>query len=152
MEQIALVLSELTPDRMPLAVASIALLPGAAEEMFFRGLMQTSMAARWGRWPAVLITAAAFGLVHVNPLQGSLAALAGLYLGWIVERFESVRPAMAAHAANNALFVALGSWASARGASRAAQVLVMGAGFAALAGAVAFLRSGRALRASRCAS
>lgn len=152
MEQIALALSGLTPSRVPLALASIALLPGAAEEMFFRGLMQTGLAARWGRWPGIVLTAAAFGLMHLDPLQGSLAALAGLFLGWVSERFESIRPAMAAHAANNALFVALSSWSAAHEMSRAAEVVAMGAGTVALAGALAFLRSRHALRASRCAS
>lgn len=66
------------------------------EEMFFRGLFQNMLQARWGKWAGLAIAAAIFGLSHFNKaagpvLHGSnlgfnwryvlLAALAGVFYG-----------------------------------------------------------------------
>jgi membrane protease YdiL (CAAX protease family) len=147
-ERIARLLSGATPTRIVLAVAAIAVAPGAAEEAFFRGLVQTRLVARWGRWPGVVASAVAFGVVHIDPVRGSLAALAGLFLGWVAERFESIRPTAAAHAANNAVFLALAPWMSAGAMSTAGQIATLAGGFAVFACATAFLRSRYALRSS----
>lgn len=56
------------------------------EELFFRGVLDAGLRARWGGLPALLISSAAFGLMHWNnrsqPAQAAvyvgLAALAGL--------------------------------------------------------------------------
>jgi membrane protease YdiL (CAAX protease family) len=148
MERIARALADLAPGRMALAVAALAVAPGVAEEIFFRGLVQTRLVARWGRWPGIAAAAVAFGLVHLDPVQGSLAALAGLFLGWIAERFEGIRPSVAVHAANNTLFIVLAPWMSRGVRSPAGDLAVVGAGVGVFACALAFLRSSRAVRAS----
>lgn len=66
------------------------------EEMFFRGLFQNMLQARWGKWAGLAMAAAIFGLSHFNKaagpvLHGSnlgfnwryvlLAALAGVFYG-----------------------------------------------------------------------
>ncbi len=96
-----------TPGGLVLALLSLAVVPGLAEETFFRGLVQTRLTAAWGRWPAILVAAACFGALHLDPVQGALAFLVGVMLGWVTSRFESLRPAALAHAVNNALFVVL---------------------------------------------
>jgi membrane protease YdiL (CAAX protease family) len=145
MDQIAHALASAGPSRLPLLVAAIAIAPGIAEETFFRGLLQTRLAAVWGRWPAIALAAAAFGVIHLDPVQGAVAFLAGLYLGWIAERFDSIRPSIAAHATNNALFVALAPWTTSP-TSRRAEIVLAGAGCIALAASLAFLRSRAAVR------
>ncbi len=152
MEQIANALSNLPPARLPLALAAIAVAPGVAEEIFFRGLLQRRLVARCGRWRGIALSAAGFGLVHLDPLQGSVAAASGFFLGWVGERLDGVRPTIAAHVTNNALFVALAPWTFGPHLSRAASVAWLGAGCVAFASSVAFLRSRHAVRASRCAS
>ncbi len=84
-----------------LAVAGLA--APAAEELFFRGFMQTRLRARFRPWPAIGVTALAFGLMHLDPVHGAFALAVGLYLGWLTELAGSIRPAIAAHAANNLL-------------------------------------------------
>jgi hypothetical protein len=84
-----------------LAVAGLA--APAAEELFFRGFMQTRLRARLHPWPAIGVTALAFGLMHLDPVHGAFALAVGLYLGWLTELAGSIRPAIAAHAANNLL-------------------------------------------------
>jgi membrane protease YdiL (CAAX protease family) len=147
-ENVARALSDATPGRRALAVAAVAVVPGVAEETFFRGLVQTRLVARWGRWPGIAATAAAFGLVHLDVIQGSLAALAGLFLGWVTERFESIRPSIAAHATNNAIFVVLAPWMAPGALPRSGEAVAACLGAAVFACAVALLRSGRAVRAS----
>jgi membrane protease YdiL (CAAX protease family) len=79
------------------------LLAASAEELFFRGFMQTRLAARWGRWPAIAVTAVAFALMHLDPVHASFALAVGILLGWVTELAGSIRPAIAAHVANNLL-------------------------------------------------
>ncbi len=91
------------------AVLSIGLFAGLGEELLFRGFMQVRLRQRWGAWPAILISAAAFGIAHFNPLHSALAFTMGLYAGWVLERVGSIRPGMAGHVVNNALCVLFAS-------------------------------------------
>jgi membrane protease YdiL (CAAX protease family) len=142
---IASALARLAPAQVLLAFGSLAVLPAIAEEALFRGLVQTRLVASWGRWPGIGASAAAFGLVHLDPVQGTIAFGAGLFLGWIAERLGGIRPTVAAHLTNNALSVTvLCFFGSAE--SRVAQALRMATGCVAFAGAVALLRSQRAVR------
>jgi membrane protease YdiL (CAAX protease family) len=138
------------------AILAIGVAPGFAEETFFRGYMQTGLTASWGRWPGIVATAAAFGFLHLDPVQGSLAFVAGVFLGWMVDRFGGVRPTILAHVTNNAIFVAFSAFGPTGESSRGAQIALVVGGTSLWIAATAFLRSPRALtptvRASRRAS
>jgi membrane protease YdiL (CAAX protease family) len=147
LDRMAAALERPTPARLAFSMVSIAVIPAIAEEAFFRGLLQTHISARWGRWPAIATSSLAFGAIHFDFVQGSVAAVVGLFLGWTADRLSSVRPAMAAHAVNNAAFVVLASrghadleW------SRPANALLLGLGSLCTLAAIAVLRSGAALR------
>jgi membrane protease YdiL (CAAX protease family) len=43
--------------------------------------------------------------MHADPVHSPVAALLGLYLGWITERAGSILPAVIAHVVNNAMAV-----------------------------------------------
>ena len=90
-----------------LAVLVIGVLAGSAEEIFFRGYMQTRLGERLPPAAAVVVAGACFGLLHFDLLHGFLAFALGLYLGWITELAGSALPAMACHVINNALFTML---------------------------------------------
>ena len=68
---------------------ALILLPAAAgEEIALRGYPLRVLVDRWGRWPALAVTSAAFSLLHVaNPNVGRLAflniVLAGILLGLV---------------------------------------------------------------------
>lgn len=67
-------------------LAYVAILAGIGEEILFRGVLQPWMEEIWGRFPALLVSNLLFGLAHsVTPLYAVLAALTGLYLGWILD-------------------------------------------------------------------
>jgi uncharacterized protein len=147
MDIIARALAASSPARLVVALLAIGVAPAVAEESFFRGLVQTRVAARWGRWPAIVVSAFAFGLFHVDPVQGSLAFVAGLFLGWVADRFGGIRPGVAAHAFNNAAFVLLASFSSPdEHPTRGSSLAVAAAGAVAFAGAVAVLTRARSAR------
>lgn len=53
-------------DENPLLVgALLVLLIGPAEEIFWRGYMQRTLAARYGEWTALAVTALTYALIHV---------------------------------------------------------------------------------------
>lgn len=60
----------------------VACLAGIAEEIFFRGLLQTWMEQHWDTPWALVASNLVFALVHwITPGYALLAGIAGLYLG-----------------------------------------------------------------------
>jgi len=102
-------LNNLTPKLLPIAIVVIGIMPGIVEELLCRGYIQTRLSQRWGRSVSILVTAALFAILHMDPLQSLFALGLGIYLGVITERTGSIRPAMFAHIANNSLAVLAGS-------------------------------------------
>ena len=99
-----------------LAVLVVGVLAGSAEEIFFRGYMQSRLVQRLPRGAAVLVTAFCFGVFHLDLLHGLLALILGLYLGWLTELTGSALPAVVCHVVNNALFTILAaSWGAVEG-------------------------------------
>lgn len=87
-----------------LAVAVLGVVAGTAEELFFRGYMQTRLRAVWRPGPAILVTSAAFALLHMEWVHAAMAFVLGLYLGGLAERTGSVLPAIVCHVVNNTVF------------------------------------------------
>jgi membrane protease YdiL (CAAX protease family) len=129
-----------SPARLGLGLVAIGLVPALGEEALFRGFMQTRIAESLGRWPAIVVTSAAFGLLHRDALQGTVAFVAGLFLGWTADRLGGLRPAILAHATNNATYVALAAAGAAATSTATAQAASLAIGAAASAAAVAVLR------------
>jgi membrane protease YdiL (CAAX protease family) len=97
-------LAGIAGEELFVAVLVIGPVAGAAEELFFRGFMQTRLRERWPPRGAVLATAACFAIMHVEWLHALLAFALGLYLGFITELAGSALPAVASHVVNNMLF------------------------------------------------
>jgi membrane protease YdiL (CAAX protease family) len=122
-----------------LAVLIIGVLAGSAEEIFFRGYMQTRLGERLAPAAAVVIASLCFGVLHLEPLHGLLAFVLGLYLGWITELAGSALPAAACHVINNALFTILTAlWGALEGFGL--NVALAGVSSLAFAGCVLWLR------------
>jgi uncharacterized protein len=75
------------------------------EELFFRGLLQRSLARRFGPVAAVATSSALFGLAHFEPLQLPALILFGIVLGGLAQRTGRLGPGIFAHATFNALTV-----------------------------------------------
>ena len=85
---------------------AIGVLVPIAEEMVFRGAILRRLLdafdKRW-HWAAIVITAALFGIVHLNMAQGINAFVMGLLLGWMYMRTRSIVPGIIFHFANNTM-------------------------------------------------
>ena len=78
-----------------------AVLPGVCEECLFRGAIQGVLERR-GQWFAILLSAAFFGIFHLDPWRMLPAAFLGCVFGWLTVRTQSILPAITAHFGNNA--------------------------------------------------
>jgi len=85
-------------------VVVVGVMAGSAEEVFFRGYMQTRLRERWSAPLAVIVTAVAFGVLHLEWIHAVLALVLALWLGFITEQAGSALPAVAAHVINNVVF------------------------------------------------
>jgi len=85
----------------------IALLPALSEELVMRGLLLPSLAARTGAAPAVLLTAAIFALIHLDPIRLLFTFVLGLLLGLLRLRTRSLWPPVIVHSTLNALTFAI---------------------------------------------
>ncbi|MGH7312634.1 MAG: lysostaphin resistance A-like protein [Candidatus Rokuibacteriota bacterium] len=90
-----------------LAVLVIGVIAGGAEEVFFRGYLQSSLRGHLPAATAVVVTSLGFALFHLEWVHGSVAFVLGLWLGYITEQAGSALPAIACHIVNNGLFTLL---------------------------------------------
>lgn len=89
-------------------IASILIAP-IGEELLCRGLtyhyakkvVADVNNRRVAFWIANCLQALAFGIMHLNLVQGIYAFILGLGLGWLRERYKSLYPAILAHAIIN---------------------------------------------------
>ncbi|HEX9410093.1 MAG TPA: type II CAAX endopeptidase family protein [Actinomycetota bacterium] len=112
------------PEQVPsdvkgayLAVSGVVVvgLAPLAEEAFFRGFLYKGLRRRFSVWPAALISASFFGLVHFAGLTYLLIIpsliVVGVVLALVYERRQSLMASVAAHAVFNLigfLFIAFG--------------------------------------------
>ncbi|MFP2898828.1 CPBP family intramembrane glutamic endopeptidase [Corallococcus sp. 4LFB] len=74
---------------------------GLAEELFFRGYVQTRLVERWGPKAGVVGAATLFGLLHLDPIHGPITLVVALFLGWLAVHTGSVRLPIFVHILNN---------------------------------------------------
>lgn len=94
-----------TSSGLVLLVFAIMVVVGApiAEELTFRGLLWSGLAKRGVRpWVAVLVSAAAFALIHFEPERLFVLLVIGSVLGAVRWITGSVGACIVAHAVNNA--------------------------------------------------
>ena len=94
---------------------SIAVAGPLAEELMFRGVIQTRLEQAMPVWAAVVLQAVLFDVVHGTPVQMAYAFLLGLVFGFLRSRTGSILPGFAAHAAFNAMNDPLGLISGAAG-------------------------------------
>jgi sodium transport system permease protein len=81
----------------------IALLPALCEELVMRGVLLPSLAARIAPSAAITLTAAAFALIHFDPIRLVFTFVLGWVLGALRLRTESLWPPVMVHLTLNAL-------------------------------------------------
>ncbi|MDO8588681.1 MAG: CPBP family intramembrane metalloprotease [Armatimonadota bacterium] len=89
----------------PAALLGVFVLAGVIapliEETFFRGVLFRALRSRFGVWPGILVSAAAFALVH--PLPAHFFPIMGLGVSFAVllQARDSLLPCMVAHGIHN---------------------------------------------------
>jgi membrane protease YdiL (CAAX protease family) len=93
----------------PFGVVMLVVFVGIAapivEEIFYRGLLQRSLARRFGPTLAVIGTAVIFGVSHMQLLQLPALVVAGLVFGILAQRSGRLGPPIAAHIVFNMVTV-----------------------------------------------
>jgi sodium transport system permease protein len=102
-EQLGELLGKHGPLSLWTAVLLVGLLPAVCEEACFRGVVLVGFAKSGSRALAVLGSALAFGLFHVNPYHVLAATLLGLVLSYAAYESRSLLPAVVLHFVNNTL-------------------------------------------------
>jgi len=92
-----------------LKVASgVVIAAAVAEELLFRGLLQSSLERKYGRWRAILLTSCLFAVLH-DPWRFLPILFSSVLFGYLVSRGNSIYYGMVAHAVTNATSVAGGN-------------------------------------------
>ncbi len=125
------------PQHPALVLVALALAPGVAEELLFRGALLRPAMQRLGAVGGIVAAAALFSAAHLDPLHAAAVFLPGCYLGALTRLSGNVRPAIFCHVANNAL--AILSSASGLALLPLPDALVVVAGFALSGGCLAVL-------------
>ena len=87
------------------AVLVIGIGPGIGEELWCRGFLGRGLIAQHGAWLGVLFSSFFFGLIHIDPCQGAMAMLMGLWLHFTYLMTGSLWVPMLLHFLNNSLAV-----------------------------------------------
>ncbi|HMF13675.1 MAG TPA: type II CAAX endopeptidase family protein, partial [Gemmataceae bacterium] len=87
------------------AVLVIGLGPGIGEELWCRAFLGRGLVGRYGLIAGVALTSFFFGLIHVDPRQGTMAMLMGLVLHYVYLTTRSLLMPMLLHFLNNSLAV-----------------------------------------------
>jgi membrane protease YdiL (CAAX protease family) len=141
----------LNPDDRLGALVLACLAAPVLEETLFRGVILKGLSVTSGATGGLLIAAALFAVVHINPLLFPAAFLLGLLLGTVYQRTGSLVASIVMHALYNAGAIAL-AWLPGRPAEvlagaevpLAAKLGVIGLGLGAAAlGAWLLLRATR---------
>jgi membrane protease YdiL (CAAX protease family) len=99
--------------RGPTLFASSLLLgvaPAIGEELFFRGLVQRGLEARFGPGIAIPLASLMFAAIHGDAVHALAALVLGLYLGAVAHLSGGIRAAMLCHAVNNLVAVSAGAF------------------------------------------
>ena len=95
-----------TAGKMIAGIVCVALLPAVVEEAVFRGIVLRGL-SRMGKIPAILLSAAAFCLTHMNPAQTVHQFLLGIALAAAAVETGSLTAPMIMHFLNNAIVIVL---------------------------------------------
>lgn len=89
-----------------LMLFTVCVIAPLSEELLFRVILQGWLRSRLARWPAILLTAALFALIHGWRDSLPLLPLA-LILGWLFDRHHSYLAVVATHSLFNGVMLTL---------------------------------------------
>ena len=106
-EAILHLLRAATPLQWAIRIFGVGVAAAVAEEHLFRGLLQGGLERRLGAGPAIVLTSAAFAIIHLLPWGIPSYLLAGLILGTAAVATGSLAVPILIHLLNNLTALAL---------------------------------------------
>ncbi len=103
----AMVVSVLHGAPLPAIALLVCGVVPALEETVFRGVVFRGLAARSSFWPAAVVSALLFALLHMSPSDAVPLFLLGLLFAWLYHRHHSLFAPAVAHGVYNALNLVL---------------------------------------------
>jgi sodium transport system permease protein len=102
------------PEAVPVwqLVLFLAVLPGIAEELTFRGVLLHGLRRRLGPVGLALVVGLVFGFFHFQLFRIPSTAFLGVALAAVTLMTGSIFPAIAWHVLNNAIAIGLGAYAA----------------------------------------
>jgi membrane protease YdiL (CAAX protease family) len=91
-----------------LLVALSCVIGPIAEELFFRGVLFPAVRQRFRRGTAILLSGAAFALIHTNPVGFLPIMLIGSLFAYLYERTGSLLAPIAVHIVHNTFLMSIG--------------------------------------------
>jgi membrane protease YdiL (CAAX protease family) len=104
-EQMAKLLAPLLQQPLWVQLTVLALCPAIVEELLCRGLILQSLAKHGQRIVALVISAAIFAVLHLDPTRYLPTFVMGLLAGWMVLRTQSLLAGVAMHLAWNGTLI-----------------------------------------------
>lgn len=101
-------MNQITRDMGLWAFISTVILAPIVEELALRGLVQRRLRVVMPEWGALVVSAAIFGIMHMNIIQSTYAFALGLFLGWIYQRGKNILIPILGHLAFNGMNYFLG--------------------------------------------
>jgi membrane protease YdiL (CAAX protease family)/NAD-dependent dihydropyrimidine dehydrogenase PreA subunit len=98
---------------LAVTVVLVALVGPAIEEVLLRGVVMGAVQRRFGVWPAIVVSAVAFALLHASLWSLLPLTVLGVGLGWLAARSRSLWPPIIAHVLYNGVLVAAALYAAA---------------------------------------
>ena len=88
----------------PIGIITASIVAPVVEEVVFRGaILRALLQKKWSPWIAIVISAAIFGIIHLNLTQGVSAFVVGIFMGWLFYRTRSIWPGVILHMMNNTI-------------------------------------------------
>jgi membrane protease YdiL (CAAX protease family)/ferredoxin len=97
-----------------LTVVVVAVLGPVIEEAMLRGVLLGAVRPRIGVWPAIVLSAVVFALLHASVWSLLPLTVLGVGLGWLAARSRSLWPAIFAHVVYNAVLLTFALLAAVR--------------------------------------
>jgi len=89
------------PLYLILVYITLAIVAPITEELAFRGLILDYLRKNYGNWPAIILSAVMFGLIHFIPTGIAVATYGGIIYGWLRIKTERLWPSMICHSVWN---------------------------------------------------
>ena len=90
---------------LSIAILAIAVLPALCEEILFRGFILSGLKSATGKWPAIVLCGALFGVLHLQPVQIPFTMIIGIGLSWVAYETGSLLVPVLMHCAHNLLLL-----------------------------------------------